>query len=115
MGPPVSRRWALAIWKSKHDFENKKRASQEMELLKIQSVQPDPTRNHVFVINYYDDSRVRQVCTFRRVDRDRDAWVELLRRLVTAAHEARKATKEGKTSRLLPDVRGFRGKSPGGK
>lgn len=108
LGPPVSRRWALAIWKSKHDFDNNRRAAHEVDLLKIQSVQPDPTRHHVFVINYYDDSRVRQVYTFRRVDRNRDVWVEILHLLVAKAHEARKEMKANRQTGKQPvETRGL--------
>merc|ERR1719162_1174972 len=50
LGPPISRRWVFGIWPDKH----------------------------VFVINYFDDSRVRQTFIFRRTDRARDVWVEIL-------------------------------------
>lgn len=94
LGPPISRRWVFGIWPDKHDFDSKKHAIQEVDLLKIQSVQADPTRHHVFVINYFDDSRVRQTFTFRRIDRARDVWVEILHLLVIKARESRKATKQ---------------------
>lgn len=97
LGPPTSRRWVLGIWSDKHDYDAKKYAIQEVDLLKIQSVQADPTRHHVFVINYYDESRVRQTLTFRRMDRARDVWVEILHLLVQKAHESRKALKRDKT------------------
>jgi len=94
LGPPNARRWVLGIWSDKHDFDMKRHAIQEIDLLRIQSVQADPTRHHVFVLNYYDESRVRQACTFRRSDRARDVWVEIIRLLVQKVHDNRKARQE---------------------
>jgi len=97
VGPPVSRRYMLGIWDNKHDFDAKKRAIEEVDLLKIQSVQADPTRHHVFVVNYFDESRVPQTLTFRRIDRARDVWVEILYLLVTKARNAPKKVRRDKT------------------
>merc|ERR1719460_1080315 len=44
LGPPVSRRWVFGIWFDKHDFDNKKRAIREVDMMRIQSVQADPDR-----------------------------------------------------------------------
>merc|ERR1719487_2485733 len=104
LGPPNARRWVLGIWSDKHDFDMKRHAIQEIDLLRIQSVQADPTRHHVFVLNYFDDSRVRQACTFRRMDRARDVWVEIVHLLVQKVHDKRKEKsvrqeKHGKASR----------------
>merc|ERR1719265_3034203 len=93
LGPPTSRHWVLGIWGDKRDFAAKKHALKEVDLLKLQSVQADPTRHHVFVINYYDESRVRQSLTFRRIDRARDVWVEILHALVQKVRDARKERK----------------------
>jgi len=98
LGPPTSRRWVMGIWSEKQDYDQKKHALQEIDLLRVQSVQADPTRHHVFVLNYYDESRVSQTLTFRRVDRARDVWVEILSLLVQRAHESRNALKREKTS-----------------
>jgi len=94
-GPPTSRRWNLGVWKDIHDFHAKKPPMKEVDLLRIQSVQADPTRHHVFVINCYDESRVRQALTFRRTDRARDVWVEVIRLLVQKVHDARHAKQDG--------------------
>lgn len=88
-GPPSSKRWTLSIWKDKHDCDNKKCAIQEVDLLRIQSVQADSTLQHVFEISYYDESRLRQTLTFRCMDRARDVWVEILHLLVQRAYESR--------------------------
>lgn len=101
IGPPASRRWILGVWNAQKDFEEKKHAIMEIDLLKIQSVQPDPARHHVFVINCFDESRVRKALTFRRIDRARDVWVEILHLLVTKARETKHARKT-LTSRQTP-------------
>merc|ERR1719456_1735554 len=98
LGPPASRRWLLGIWADKYDFDHKRQPMQEIDLLRIQSVQADPTRHHVFVLNYFDDSRVRQACTFRRMDRARDVWVEIIHILVQKVHDKRQRAKERQTS-----------------
>lgn len=88
-GPPTSKRWSFAIWNNQDEHKAKKRPFKEIDLMRIQSVQADPARHHVFVINYYDQTRMRQSLTFRRVDRARDVWVEILLRLVHQVHEQR--------------------------
>jgi hypothetical protein len=108
LGPPTSRRWIMGIWHDKRDFDSKRYAMQEIDLLKIQCVQADPTRHHVFQVQCYDESRVRKTLTFRRIDRARDVWVEILTRLVQKAHDSKKELKmqrpdkpERKTKRHL--------------
>lgn len=93
LGPPVSRRWVLGIWHSQKDFENKKRAMMEVDLLKIETVSADPMRKNVFIINCFDESRVRKSLTFRRIDRARDVWVEILHLLVVKARDAKRVAK----------------------
>lgn len=94
VGPPASRRWMLGIWNEKRDYDAKRQPINEIDLLRIQSVQADPTRHHVFVLNYYDESRVRQSCTFRRTDRARDVWVEIIHLMVQKVHDNRKAKQD---------------------
>lgn len=94
VGPPFSRRWVMGIWDHKHDFDAKKRPIQEIDLLRIQSVQADLARHHVFVLTHFDETRVRQMMTFRRMDRARDVWVEIIHLLVEKVHEKRKARQE---------------------
>jgi hypothetical protein len=102
IGPPTSRRWALGIWNDKHRFDAKSRAIQEVELLKVQSVQADPSRHHVFLLNYVDESRHRQALTFRRIDRARDVWVEMLHVLVQKVHEQKQATRKDRAQTEKP-------------
>lgn len=99
VGPPVSRRWVLGIWADKKDFDARKKAEKEVDMLRIQSVQADHTRHHVFLLNFFDESRLPQSVTFRRIDRARDVWVEVLHLLVSKVREAREQKNKGKDSR----------------
>jgi len=98
-GPPISRRWVLGIWRDQRAFEERSYPVQEVGLLKIQSIQADKKRKHIFFITFFDQSRHRQTLTFRMLDRNRDVWVEILHLLVTKAHEQ---NKQQKKSRSLP-------------
>lgn len=111
MGPPVTRKWTLGLWKDKKHYDDKKRPVQEISLTKIQSIQADPHRNHVFFVNFYDDRKVRQALTFRRMDRNRDVWVEILHLLVMKAREASKNDKRMKTQMISSDKSSFHGAS----
>jgi len=104
IGPPISRRWGLGIWSDKDDYLACHPPNQEVDLLKVQSIQADPTRNHVFVLHSYDARRVRYSLTFRRVDRARDVWVEILRLLVTKAREDKAAVRQVRKTGIAKDV-----------
>ena len=80
-------------------------------MLKVQSVQADPTRTNVFVVNYFDEHRVGQRLTFRRIDRARDVWVEMLQLVITKAHASRKAMKHDTASRSGGSVQSSKGGS----
>mmetsp|Transcript_6423 Transcript_6423/g.14050 ORF Transcript_6423/g.14050 Transcript_6423/m.14050 type:complete len:344 (+) Transcript_6423:148-1179(+) len=104
LGPPISRRWTLGLWSDEKDFQSRRSGMLEVDMLKIQSIQPDSVRNKVFIVNYFDDSRILQKLTIRSVDTNRDVWVEILSRLVGIAHDQRKEIKEmrgGKHGRHL--------------
>lgn len=94
VGPPISRRWVMGLWRTQHDYAERKQAITEVPLLKIQSIQADQKRQHVFVVNFFDDARNRQTLTFRRVDRNRDVWVEILHLLVLKVREQDKKQKQ---------------------
>lgn len=93
LGPPYSRRWALGLWKDQSDYEAKKHSVQEVDVMKIRSVQADPKRHHIFNINFFDENRVSQTLTFRRTDRARDVWVEILHLLVTKVRACKGGSK----------------------
>jgi len=113
LGPPSSKRWILGIWNDKHELEHKHRAIREVDLLRVQGVQSDPTRTNVFVITYFDEHRASQRLMFRRVDRARDVWVEMLQILVTHARDHRKETKHQRGhTRSIPTEKKSRPQSP---
>lgn len=103
LGPPLSRKWALGIWHNKGEFESKQRAIREVDLMRVIAVQPDPVRANVFVVQYLNEHRSSHRLMFRRLDRARDVWVELLQILVTKARENRKETRQ-RTKNLLKQV-----------
>lgn len=96
IGPPVSKRWTMGIFRHIKDYEQQKRPFKEVDVLRIQSVPGDPERKNVFVINYFDDNKVRNKLTFRATNQPRDVWIEMLVRLLTNVHDARKEKKEKK-------------------
>mmetsp|Transcript_49256 Transcript_49256/g.77899 ORF Transcript_49256/g.77899 Transcript_49256/m.77899 type:complete len:353 (-) Transcript_49256:246-1304(-) len=98
LGPPTTRRWTLGFWHDKRDFEARRPAFKEIPLLKVQSVQADPSRHHVFVMTYFDDDRITVTLNLRRVDRARDVWVEILHCLVQKAHDEHKEKKQMKAT-----------------
>jgi len=86
IGPPTSRHWFFCFWRSKEAFEEHKECTDQLDLLKVRSVQSDPSRHHVFVISYVDEKKRPHTMTFRRIDRNRDVWVTCLQRLIQKAH-----------------------------
>jgi|Transcript_25942 hypothetical protein len=107
VGPPNSRKFVFGIWNDKNEFDNKHKAIKEVDLLRVQSVQADPTRANVFIITYVNEHRSSQRMMFRRVDRARDVWVDLLQ---TVTFKARDHKKEQKSQRIT-----ITGKTPSHK
>merc|ERR1719215_944552 len=98
IGTPISRRWILGVWNDQEDYIAKRQPRQEIDLMRIQSIQADPMRNHVFVVHCLDETRVQKSLTIRRVDRNRDVWVEILRLLVMKARETVSKIKASRSS-----------------
>merc|ERR1719253_2138115 len=109
LGPPKVRRWTFGIWASKQEYEQKMRPQLEIDMLKITSVQADPGRAMVFRLSYQTTLKVSQTVTFRRTDRARDVWVEMLQILITKAHEAHKELKEDLVTRRTTTNRSTQG------
>lgn len=97
-GTPMSRRWILGIWRDERAFAEGRNPVQEVGLLKIQSIQADPNRSHIFVMNFFDQVRQCHILIFRRIDRNRDVWVEILQLLVTKVHEEHKRQKKSRST-----------------
>jgi len=88
VGPPYQRKYTFSIWESKLSMEKRDRAKSECDLMRVRSVQADPSRANVFIINYVDTDRVTKQFSFRRIDRSRDVWVEMLQLLIKNVHES---------------------------
>jgi hypothetical protein len=96
-GPPLKKKYALGIWKSEADYHKDVAPDLEVELLKILGVMPDPApkRAEVFVVQYVKDSAKDRI-TFKRVDRARDVWVEMLLVLIKQIREQKEDKKRHK-------------------
>eukprot|EP00434_Breviolum_minutum_P009635 symbB.v1.2.008484.t1/scaffold535.1/size190655/4 len=90
-GPPDQKRYTLCIYKDESSCNKGGNPEVEVELLKVLSVQPDPARSEVFIINYLEKNKVKQRMTFSRIDRARDIWVEMLTLLITMIREEKEA------------------------
>lgn len=93
IGPPTTKRWALAVWPDSAHYQKQHSPMKVMDLLKVESIQGDPARHHVFVVNFFEQKNVRETISFRRTDRARDVWVEILLLLVTKSRDMRVAQK----------------------
>jgi len=81
-GPPETRYFRMGIWEHKEKQERGESPELDVNLLKVLSIAPDPSRPEVFTLAYVDDAKIRQRLTFKRLDRNRDVWVEMLRVLI---------------------------------
>eukprot|EP00933_Yihiella_yeosuensis_P050014 TRINITY_DN47778_c0_g1_i1.p1 TRINITY_DN47778_c0_g1~~TRINITY_DN47778_c0_g1_i1.p1 ORF type:complete len:366 (-),score=83.11 TRINITY_DN47778_c0_g1_i1:184-1281(-) len=90
-GPPHGKKYTLCIYKDEKSMKKGDSPTSEIPLLKVLSVQPDPARSEVFILNYVDANKVKKRDVFRRVDRGRDVWVEMLTILITMVREEKEA------------------------
>lgn len=93
-GPPDQKKYIVGIWESQLQSERGAKPTEEIEVLKVQGVQPDPGRGEVFLLNYVQADRSKSRATFRRVDRSRDVWVEMFQLLITKVREEKEAKKK---------------------
>jgi len=93
--PPAHRKYKFCIWDSNRDQERGNAPTTEIDLYKVLSVQPDPHRPDCFAITYGVDPKTKRTdtLTFKRVDRHRDVWVEMLSMQIKAAREQKKEKK----------------------
>jgi len=96
LGPPLQRKYILAIWESQLSMDKQERPLAEAELLRIRSVQPDPARTNTFKVHYIDKNRINQHFAFQRIDRSRDVWVEMLQLLIKQVHAGNDQVKKVK-------------------
>jgi len=95
LGPPAERKYVLALWNDEHEFRKHQRSTKELELLRIESVMPDPNRDNVFIINYVDKDKRRQRFNFQHLDRNRDVWVEMLTLLIRKVRAEKDNNRQG--------------------
>jgi len=96
------RKYQFGVWKDKAEFDRGAKANPDIDLLKIISVQPDPNRSEVFVLNYRDDMKLNRRLTFRRIDRTRDVWVDMFQMVIKMVHEQKEAKRKGAQQPKLP-------------
>lgn len=93
-GPPKTKKYTFCVWPSQVKYERGEKPDEEIEVLKVLSVQPDPGRPEVFMVNYMKPDKTKHRTTFMRLDRGRDAWVELLQLFITKVREEKDAKKK---------------------
>lgn len=95
LGPPAQKKYAIGVWQTKGDYEERHKPLETIDLMHVKGVQPDPSRGNIFMINYVEKSKVRKdkeedhKSVFRTIDRSRDAWVEMLHLLLKKLHAER--------------------------
>ena len=63
-GPPDQKRYTLCIYKDESSCNKGGNPEVEVELLKVLSVQPDPARSEVFIINYLEKNKAGKTRVF---------------------------------------------------
>lgn len=103
LGPPSKKRLTLCICASESfatlathkkvpygETPDEKSILEEVDLLKVTGIFPDPGRPEVFSLDFVDANKARRHLKFERVDRGRDVWVEMIQLLVTKVHADKK-------------------------
>lgn len=99
VGPPAQKKYTFGVWANHSAFERKSSPEEEVDLLKVKSIQGDPARSNVFTVNYFDSNRVVQQLAFRRIDRSREVWMEMLQLLIKKVHAEAKDKKDKKAGK----------------
>lgn len=103
-GPPLQRKYVFAIFKDEKDVAKGVAPHVQIDLLKMVSVQEDPSRRDVFMISYVDARKIRDRIAFRRVDLPSSTWVELLTKLIRLLREERES-RDPRGSKMAPAVK----------
>jgi len=91
--PPDRKKHTIGIWQDKGAKDAGKEPKEEIDLLKVVSVQADAGQARVFHLNYWNSDKVKCRHTFNIVDRGRDVWVECWGLLIGKCHELKEQTK----------------------
>lgn len=98
-----TRRFHFGVWKDRQEFDKGNPPKLDIDLMKVFSVQPDPNRKEVFVIEYAPAEKERKRVMMQRLDLTRDAWVEILQLLIKTIRNHREDNrKKLKTTTALP-------------
>jgi len=89
--PPEHKKYTINIYESEARYQKGGLPKDKVDLLRILSVQSDPARQEVFIINYVDANKAKKRLTFCRIDRARDVWVEMLTLLITMIREEKES------------------------
>merc|ERR1712217_865671 len=92
--------FSFCVWKEHHEQVKGHKPELEVDLMKISNVIADPGRPDVFVIHYVDTAKTKQKVVFRRIDRPRDVWVEMIKILIKKIRKV-KAAKKTQASKNL--------------
>lgn len=98
VGPPHQKKYSFNVWPTKQAMDKKQAPAEEVDLLKVKSIQGDPARGNVFTVNYFDSNRVVHTMSFRRIDRAREVWIEMLQLLIKKVHAENKEKKDKKAN-----------------
>jgi len=97
-GPPATKKYIFSVFDDEKSHLKGEKPKLEVELMKILSVQEDPGRPDVFLVNYVDSRKNRERLSFRRLDLPTATWVELITKLIRLIREEREASDRKKAS-----------------
>lgn len=98
LGPPAQKKFIFAVFEDEKTYSKGGKPTMEVELMKILSVQEDPSRPDVFLVNYVDSRKNRERLSFRRVDLPTSTWVELITKLIKLIRDEREAADRKKAA-----------------
>lgn len=97
LGPPAHRKFTFSFFHDEKEFNQGVEPILEIDLMKIVSVQEDPSRSDYFYINYVDaHSKSRERVLFQQVDMAAASWVEITTKIITLIREERDAFRREK-------------------
>jgi hypothetical protein len=93
-GPPKKKKFRLALWSNKSDFDKGNEPDKEIQLLRVRGVAPHPQSDQAFVVSHFLTPERKEDLLVYSMDRNRQVWVESLSLLVKMVHEIRSDNKK---------------------
>lgn len=87
LAPPVVKKSTFALYGSKDEHAQGSTSILSYELVKVVTVDADPSRADTFYIDYIDSRKSRERSAFRSLDLPVSAWVETMRKLTKPVRE----------------------------